>query len=587
MADLLAIISRDRSQPVSVDELAADHESLRGAATMSETASAGWAAVRVVDRPQPAAVGVARGGAGWTAWAGPLADPADAEHTPLAELDGQFALVRLEEDGETLRVASDPFGIKPFYTVEVGDLTYFSTSALVLAKHLRLSPSRAGMEAFLRIGNQYGRRTPWQGMTRVQPGEEIRFTPGGRESGVYWRPAIDPEVRELGFEESAEICAERGSTAIGARWRDTYPWLDLTGGFDTRLVSLLAQRGGLRFMTNTIGDEDSEDVVLAKQIAATADWPWTRFDLPDDWAEMLPGRLEEAVVWSDCNLDALGLTAVMQGHRDKAATESLLLNGGGGEHYRDFPWSHELFAAGRSSTYNFDRFVHWRLLGPLDLSVFRQDPTDAAATTLREELEHRAEPFSALPNTFQGDVVYAYKSTGHFGAYQAAADAWIHMELPFYLKSVWTTTTSTSPRHRNFHRLMREMMRRLDPTIAAIQTETGGPAEPVSARNIHRFAPYPWRRGKRFAARLQGKIFKATDPTASARDLAAAGLVAKLREAGRLEPRQMRSAAVYDPERLERVLAAAVAAPATVDWGLVGRVITAELALEAVDAGIE
>ena len=213
MADLLAIISRDRSQPVSVDELAADHESLRGAATMSETASAGWAAVRVVDRPQPAAVGVARGGAGWTAWAGPLADPADAEHTPLAELDGQFALVRLEEDGETLRVASDPFGIKPFYTVEVGDLTYFSTSALVLAKHLRLSPSRAGMEAFLRIGNQYGRRTPWQGMTRVQPGEEIRFTPGGRESGVYWRPAIDPEVRELGFEESAEICAERGSTA--------------------------------------------------------------------------------------------------------------------------------------------------------------------------------------------------------------------------------------------------------------------------------------------------------------------------------------------------------------------------------------
>ncbi|HEV7562054.1 MAG TPA: hypothetical protein VGO24_01000 [Solirubrobacterales bacterium] len=590
MADLLAIISRDRSQPVSVDELAADHESLRGASTASETATATeWAAVRVVDRPQPAAVGIARAGDGWTAWAGPLADRAQAGHAPLAALEGQFALVRLEGDGETLRVASDPFGIKPFYMVEAGELTYFSTSALVLAKHLRLSPSRSGMEAFLRVGNQYGRRTPWEGMTRLQPGEEIRFTPAGRESGVYWRPAIDPAVRALDFEASAEICAERGAAAIGARYRDSYPWLDLTGGFDTRMLSLLAQRGGLRFMTNTIGDEGSEDAVLARQIAATAGWPWTRFDLPEDWAEVLPSRLEESVAWSDCNLDAVALTAVMQGHRDKAATESLLLNGGGGEHYRDFPWSHELLAAGRSSDYNFERFVHWRLLGPLDLSVFRQDPTRAAAATLREELEHRAEPFAELPNTFQGDVVYAYKSTGHFGAYQAAADAWIHMELPFYLKAVWTTTTSTSPRHRNFHRLMREMMRRLDPTIAAIQTETGGPAEPLGVRNLYRFAPYPWRRGKRFAARVRGKIFKAesADPAASERELSAARLVATLRQAGRLDPRRMRSAAIYDTERLEAVLAAAVAAPATVDWGLVGRVITAELALEAVDAGVE
>jgi hypothetical protein len=587
MADLLAIIARDRTQPVTVEELAATHESLRGPASTNETVAIRWAAVCVLDSPQPAAVGVERAGAGWTAWAGPLAGGSGAAHDPLEQLEGQFALVRLEEDGETLRVAADPFGIKPFFTVEAGDLTYFSTSAMVLAKHLRLSPSRAGLEAFLRIGNQYGRRTPWEGMTRMQPAQEVIFIPGRRESGAYWRPAIDPAVRELDFEASAELCAERGAAAIGARYRQTRPWVDLTGGFDTRLLSLLARRGGLDFITNTIGDAESEDTVLARQIAATAGWPWTRLDLPDDWAEVIPGRLEEAVAWSDCNLDALALTAVMQGHRDKAATESLLLNGGGGEHYRDFPWSHELFAAGRSSAYNFERFVNWRLLGPLDLSVFEQDPTAEATANLCEELESRAEPFAAMPNTFQGDVIYAYKSTGHFGAYQAAADAWVHMELPFYLKSVWATTTSTAPRHRNFHRLMREMMRQLDPEIAAIQTETGGPAEPLGFANLHRFAPYPWRRGKRFAARLRGQILKGTDPAASLREVAAGRAVAALRDAGRLDPARMRSAAVYDAERLEAVLEAAVRAPASVDWGLVGRVITAELALEAVDTGLD
>jgi Glutamine amidotransferase domain len=586
MADLLATISHDRSRSVSVGKLLAAHESLRGASTSSETVATGWAEVSVVDRPVPGNLGLEAAGGGWTAWAGAPRAAGRVSEVALAQLQGQFALARLEPGAETLRIAADPFGIKPLYVAEAGGVTWFSSSALALAKHLRLSPSRAGLEAFLRVGNHYGRRTAWEGMRRVQPGEEIRFTPAGPESQVYWRPAIDPDVRALGFEESAELCADRGAAAIAAAYGDGRPWLDLTGGFDTRLVSLLAQRGGLDFLTNTIGDERAEDTILARRIAATAGWPWTRFDLPPDWAEVLPGRIDEAVAWSDCNLDALGLAAVIEGHREKAATETALLNGGGGEHFRDFPWSHELFAAGRSTTANLERFVRWRLLGPLDLSVFAGDPTAAAAARLVEELEHRTEPFAAMPNTFQGDVVYAYKSTGHFGAYQAAADGWVHMELPFYLSSLWTTTTSISPRHRNFHRLMRETMSLLDPTIAAIQTETGGPAEPLRPGNAYRFAPYVWRRGKRFAARVQGQIFKGTDPAASVRELAASRTVAALRAEGRLDPAQMRSAPVYDRERLEAVLDAAVKAPASVDWTLIGRVVTAELALEGVDAGL-
>jgi len=162
------------------------------------------------------------------------------------------------------------------------------------------------------------------------------------------------------------------------------------------------------------------------------------------------------------------------------------------------------------------------------------------------------------------------------------------MELPFYLKSVFSTAISAAPRHRNFHRLMREMMRLLDPRIAAIQTETGGPAEPLRLGNLHRFAPYPWRRGKRFGARLRGRVLGAGghDSAPSQRELGRANLVAALRAEGRLDPARMRSAELFDPERLGQLLQAGVDAPAATDWALLGRIVTVELALEAVDAGL-
>jgi hypothetical protein len=587
MADLLAIISADRSRSVAIEELSASYEELRGAPTAAETASAGWAAVRVLDRPQPPLLGLAADGDGWSAWAGPLGDPGQAT-APLGELEGQFALARLEPGGETLRVATDPLGLMPLFTAQVGELSYFSTSALVLARHLRLAPSRLGLEAFLRTGNQLGRLTPWEGVERLGPAESIAFTPRGRRAEAYWLPSVDPAIRELDFRACAEACAERAVAAIASRYRGQRPWVDLTGGFDTRLLALQAQSAELGFLTNTIGDEDSEDVQLAREIAAAANWPWTRFDLPEDWAELLPARISEAVAWGDGHLEALGLTEVIEGHRAKASTESLLLNGGGGEHYRDYPWGQELLSANRSTKVHFDRLLAWRVLGPLDVSVFRQDPTAAVGAALRGELEHRVEPFAGTPNTFQCDLIYALKATGHFGAYQSSAAGWVHMELPFYLKPVFASAISAAPRHRNFHRLMREMMAQLDPAIAAIQTETGGPAEPLRLGNLPRFAPYPWRRGKRFAARLRGRVLGpgGGDSPPSQRELGRGRLIETLRAEGRLDPARMRSAALYDSQRLEQLLEAGAGNPAAADWTLLGRIVTSELALEAADAGL-
>lgn len=588
MADLLAIISRDRSRQVSAGDLVAARESQRGPVPFAETVSAGWAEAVVLDRVAPAQIGTDQDGDGWTAWAGPLADPARAS-APLPELEGQFALARLAPDGGELTVATDPLGMLPLYVAASGELTYFSTSALVLARLLQAEPSRIGLERFLRTGSMYGRFTPWEGIERLQPAEAIAFTPSGSRRDVYWQPTVDPEIRELGFDECTAACVARGTSAFASRYRGTRPWADLTGGFDTRLLTLTTNGAGVSFLANTAGEDGQDDVDIAREVAAAAGWPWTRLGLPEEWEEIEPGRVEEAVAWGDGQLDALQLTGVIEGHREKAEEETMLLNGGGGEQFRDYAWGHELLAANRSTEIHYDRLLKWRVLGPLDLSVFRDDPTAAVAGAIRDELEQRAAPFAGTPNTFQSDLVHALKNTGHFGAYLSSAGGWVHMELPFYLKSVFATAISAHPRHRQLHRLMRAMNRELNPRLAAIRTKTGGPAEPLRPGNLYRFTPYVWRRGKRFGSRLRGRVFteRATVEGASTRERAHAAAVAALRREGRLDPTRMRSAPLFDPQALEAVLGRAEQAAPGVDWALIGRVVTAELALASADAGLD
>jgi hypothetical protein len=588
MADLLAIISRDRSRQVSVGDLVAAHQSLRGPVPFAETVSAGWAEAAVLDRPRPPQLGAETDRDGWTVWAGPLADPARAS-APLSELEGQFALARLEPDGGELKVATDPLGMMPLFTAVAGDLTYFSTSVLVLARLLRATPSQIGFERFLRTGTMFGRFTAWEGIERLQPGETVVFTPSGSRRETYWRPTVDPEIRSLSFDDCVTACAERGTAAFGARYRGARPWADLTGGFDTRLLCLLTEGGGVPFLANTVGEGEHDEVTIAREVAEAGGWPWTRIGLPDNWVEVAPTRVDEAVAWGDGLLEALHLTDVIEGHRYKAESETTLLNGGGGEQFRDYAWGHELLAANRSTEVHYDRLLKWRVLGPLDLSVFRSDPTAAVAAALRAELEHRAEPFADAPNTFQCDLLHALRNTGHFGAYQVGASGWVHMELPFYLKSVFATAISVHPRYRQLHRLMRALDRHLNPRVAAVRTKTGGPAEPVRLANLYRFTPYVWRRGKRFGSRLRGRVlpYVPAGEWITQRERAHAAAVAALRAEGRLDPAQMRSAALYRPDVLGTVFEQAEQAAPGLDWAMVGRVITAELALAAVDAAIE
>jgi hypothetical protein len=592
LSGIVGVVSRDASAAeleADVAGLVEAYESLRGSAARRELSAGERGRFVLLDTEAENAGHLSRG-ASWLAFSGVVYHPQSPLGAPMNELDGQFALVAYDGDEDEVRVASDPFAMQAVYVAERGGRTYVSTSALALAKHLRAAPSQRGLYGFLLAGYTFGAVSAWEGIRRLDPATLIRLTRDGSDEVRYWRPAIDDSLRRLSFRDSLDRCLEIATETMRAcPSRGPWAWVDLTGGYDSRLLALLLRAGGAEIRTNTrYVLEEEDDPRLARRIAEECGWPWTGLQHTDEWPSVLPTMLGTALARGDANLEVLQLARVMWGHDQLRRSSSRLLSGGGGEHYQFQTWKTEFLRAGRSTTVNFDNWVAMRLFSPVDASILAGDPSPETRADFRERMIAWVEPYADELNTTQLDILYAYKQTGHFGAYLSADAAFMRAEVPYYLKPVFTAAFSMNYRYRLGNRLMRHMIDRLDPAVAAITTTKGGPAQPRRLRNVHRFVPWFGKLGRKAVdkttTKYLGRAFLSRGTTVFPWAAEANSRVIDLLSAdGALDPRRMRSGALYEAPAFERFLASARQARSRADSTLLGRIISVELALRETD----
>ncbi len=593
MAGLVGIIAEQpdtRVPAAELDSFVGGYRSLRAEPEITRLDAGSRAAVAVLGNGAGSA-GVEHAHGSWAAYVGqPYADAGSVLSADPQDLDGQFALLRYDERAGRIQVLSDPFGLQALYIANRDGLVYFSTSVLAIAKHLRARPDKLGMEVFLRSGPHFGALTNWEGINRVQPATLCSYGPHGSQTALYWRPAIDRRVSSLGLDDAARECVEVATETFQRRFGPApHAWCDLSGGYDTRLAALLLGRAGVRFRTTTNGSDADLDTVIARRVASSAGWVCARGELGSDWPATCKHALADALAWGDGTLEATQLAEVLALQGERAQPQSVLFNGGGGEHWRDYAWKQEIPFGGRTTRVNFERWASVRFLHPIDTSVFKSDPTARTRASIVDRCRAYVEPYAGELNSAQLDMLYAYKAMAHFGAYQSASRGTIRVELPFYARPVFLAAFSVAPRHRNCHRLARAAIAMLDPHVAELPTSHGDLATPVRLRNAHRFAPFLYNRARGAARKLTQNLpgptigaltVETPEPVQLARRRA---LESFTRQTG-FDPDRMRTGAVYDGHALRRLACSPEAT--TNGWSTLGRIITAELALAAVGAEV-
>ncbi len=523
---------------------------------------------------------------GWTVVQGSAYGPRPHPLTEgaLSALDGQFAAVSYDAGARSVLAATDAFANAPVYWAQSGDLVYLSTSALVLARHLRPSASADAVRNFLVSGVQFGHQTHWQGVSRLDPGCALHLRDGTVAERPHWQPAVDPDVAAMDLRTAARHLVEVLIEAMRQRLSADPTWLDLTGGYDSRMIALMAERAGVRFTGNTRESGIQPDVAMARDIAARKGWPWRELRVPWDWPERLPQQLDHALAAADGRLEVLQLSRVAWGHQQLAQHIPRLLSGGGGEHLQDKLWVSEFIHAGRGSrrAADLERFVDIIAFRPLDLHLL----ADGSRARTREDYLERLTPIAqryADDSPYrQIDACWAVKSSGHFGAYRAADDLELCAQLPFYWKSSFSASFSVDPGHRRSHRLMREMMQLLDPEIARLRTTRGGPAVPMTPATFHRFLPYYGQLARKAVNKVSYLSsgwtpfpFPVAPPWPERESNLAA--VAHLRETGVLDPADLRIRDLLSDEGMRRILSPAP----EMNTRVLGRILTVEMALAA------
>ena len=215
----------------------------------------------------------------------------------VARLNGMFAFVLHDRRSRTLLAARDHFGIKPLYSMRIGETLVFASEIKAILRHpeARRELDPIGLEDYLSLQFVLRERTMFAGIDKLEPAhyQVIDERTLATTTHRYWQPDFDhvdtatpeaalDEVRELLF---ASVKRQmRSDVPVGAY---------LSGGLDSSFVAAsAANQTGYRFETFTGAfregpefDETSYAYEVAEHIGARAH---TIYPTDRDFIDLLP-----------------------------------------------------------------------------------------------------------------------------------------------------------------------------------------------------------------------------------------------------------------------------------------------------------
>jgi hypothetical protein len=421
-----------------------------------------------------------------------LRDYVESGIKALEAFDGHFALVIYNGWNGSLSVISDPVGLFSIFYCRRGNQVLVSSSAFAVAAQTHAQPDILAVEHFLRTGKLDGDKTLWQDVKRLLGGTVLHAIHGRVEQTEYWSPTFDNSISRLSFDEaltqSAAILTHTFSRIL-QRERNT--WVDLTGGFDTRLAAIFTDKTEVPFSVYCMGPEDHLDVQLSRKISESMKWEYTHTQLPEAWGEDHYPWFHTALGCGDGRTSLLRFAVVLRGFEKRNSTIKTNVTGVGGENWRGYFWQIEGRNIGRSSKLNYDALLDYIFAEAFPYGVMRVDRTREVRQELSDFIVQLCSNYSEMPNTVQIDRFEINRDSVHGGAYLSAVTGFSRSLAPLSFKAPVNFAFSLNyrwkyPRHHSFVRALLEQENIL---VANFNTTTEGPAIPIRLTNLHRFWP--------------------------------------------------------------------------------------------------
>jgi hypothetical protein len=404
------------------------------------------------------------------------------------ELSGFFTLLSGDGQSGTTFVVTDLIGSRHAFYREFSWGVALASSSLLLASLETAALDPLGCEEFLRTGIVYEDRSFYRDVRKLAPASVYQVANGKLDAPQrYWHiKQLMPEALK------GAQAVEAFSTSITGAARQvgqTFPRLisDLTGGYDSRVLTAALLTAGVPFETTVSGPPTAPDVVIAHGLASITGQPHHPVEVNP---KITFAQVQQALALTDGEADIVEYARnVMSIHRGTAQQYDISLNGSFGEVARGYWWELLLPHTGACAPLDARKVAAARyVVDPGSPQLFAA-PVDLIRH-FAEVIERANVGLQDWPNTAQMDHAYLQLRMQRWQGRMATSTDQIRPCLsPLMFRPVLETMLQTEQRLRQRSLLVRHVLKRLQPKLAAYPLEHGYPAEPFSLGNAHRFAP--------------------------------------------------------------------------------------------------
>jgi asparagine synthase (glutamine-hydrolysing) len=193
-------------------------------------------------------------------------------------LRGMFALAFYDQNADTLILSRDPYGIKPLYYVDTGDIFAFASEIQALLKIgiLKAEINPSARDEVLQLRFNTGAETPYKGVKRLLPGETLVLK-SGQIIKRFVHTFLNKKPKKVSYDHALKQFDLSLRDSVKVHLRSDVPYgLFLSGGIDSAtLLKLMQDHTKMPLNTYTIGfdrqsvhDERSQAYQLAKTVGA-------------------------------------------------------------------------------------------------------------------------------------------------------------------------------------------------------------------------------------------------------------------------------------------------------------------------------
>ena len=174
----------------------------------------------------------------------------------LNEIEGFFAFVRIDKEGQLTHCARDRFGVKPLFVHKVGGSLTVASEASVISDLFELPYSSRSLEEYRAFRSPVFEGSYFEGIESISPGTCLK-------GGVYFEPLDEFNNDYLPPAEISPKLERAIAKSIQSRLVSDVPvGLLFSGGIDSNLINEICDIRLQRFTGGFAGDYDFESARL-------------------------------------------------------------------------------------------------------------------------------------------------------------------------------------------------------------------------------------------------------------------------------------------------------------------------------------